>query len=365
MADTAPSIHPEFPRWYAEIDVTGDEARRSSRAAAVAAASSAVDSDLIECLARIAFKSRTQPNPASRQSFLEALQGADATFPSTGNDRELQIMAASTLADLMHNGGEFGAETALVVATSSFAGLRKTDLPMNLDAMARQSLVTIANQLRKRPNATSLTSSVKVDSEAAIASLKAEHSHQTVLKAVEAVKANLTALVNLQAKNGKAIERFLRVQDEELQMLWWLVGERSTYLDCAFGEVPADAQPLVLANELADMTQMLPGPASVIALLSKAGIKDKKKSVSAMVNAVNATWVTRILPPPETVLSPLTAPLHLALRRQQETGEGTAWVAGWAAAAEVPTSLTISPLALGIQFYRERVLRAFADEADQ
>lgn len=365
MADTAVSIHPEFPRWYAEIDVTGDEARRAARSAAVAAAANAADSELIECLVRIAFRSRTAPSPASRKTFLDALQSADAAFPSNGNDRELQIMAASTLADLMHDGGEIGAEAALAAAVSSFGGARKIELPMDLDAMARQSLVTIANQLRKRPNATSLTIPPKLDSDAAVAGLKAEFNHQTVLKAIETAKANLATLVNHHVKNGNAVERFLRVQDEELQMLWWLVGDRSIDLDCAFSEVPLDAQPLVLAKELADMTQMLPGPASVIALLAKAGIKDKKKPVSAMINAVDTAWIARVLPPPEIVLSPLTAPLHLALRRQQETGKGTAWIAGWAAAAEVPTALTISPLAFGLQFYRERVLRAFADEADQ
>src|SRR5207237_25124 len=42
----------------------------------------------------------------------------------------------------------------------------------------------------------------------------------------------------------------LKAQDEELEMLWWLIGSRSTSLDCAFSDISPTAAPFILATEL-------------------------------------------------------------------------------------------------------------------
>ena len=154
---------------------------------------------------------------------------------------------------------------------------------------------------------------------------------------------------------------FVRVQDEELQMLWWLTGQRSEDLDCAFGAVAADAQSLVFAKELADHTEFLPGPASVKGLLSRAGLKERKKiAISTAINAADSAWVRKFVPEGEP--SPVSTPIHFGIKRQLETGQGEAWIAGWAAAVGVKATLAVSPLGLGVLFYRERLLLLFGDE---
>jgi hypothetical protein len=55
-------------------------------------------------------------------------------------------------------------------------------------------------------------------------------------------------------------------------------------------------------------------------------------------------------------------PLHFGVKRQLETGSGDAWIAGWAAAVGVPESFSLSPLDLGVLFYRESLLALFRDE---
>ena len=141
-------------------------------------------------------------------------------------------------------------------------------------------------------------------------------------------------------------------------MLWWLTGQRSKDHNCAFSDVPAEAQPLVFGAELANATQILPGPPSVPAMLSRAGVKDKKKiAVSAAINAADQTWLRRILG--DRSPSPVTMPLHFAISRQLETGPGDTWVAGWVSATSVSDSLDLPGLTLGTLFYRERLLILF------
>jgi len=95
--------------------------------------------------------------------------------------------------------------------------------------------------------------------------------------------------------------------------------------------------------------------------LSRAGLKDRKKvAISSVMNAAPPGWVQTFMP--EAELSPVTTPLHFALSRQRETGAGEAWVAGWAATVELPSDLGLTPLALALLFYRERLLMLLGGE---
>ena len=165
-------------------------------------------------------------------------------------------------------------------------------------------------------------------------------------------------LAETQVSTIRAIDHFLRVQDEELQMLWWLTGQRSWELDRPFEEIPADARPLVLASDLAANTNFVPGPPSVKGILSRAGLTAHDKTrIADAVNTADSTWLHGLVDDVEP--SFVSTPLHAAIKRQLETGAGEAWVAGWAASTEVNDGYALSGLALGNLFYRERLLLLF------
>ena len=182
----------------------------------------------------------------------------------------------------------------------------------------------------------------------------------------------VTALDTLKAASDKAarvtairasrvmdcLASYVMAADEELQMLWWTVGDRSIDLNVPFGSVPAAAQPLVFAHELADLTVRVPGPPAVDALLARAGLKLRSQlAVSAAIAAVSEDWIGMVLE--GVVPSPVTSPIHEALRRRQETGSGEAWLAGWAASTGLPSTSGLTPMAVARQFYRERLLLLF------
>jgi hypothetical protein len=151
----------------------------------------------------------------------------------------------------------------------------------------------------------------------------------------------------------KAAHDFAKIQDEELQMLWWLFGNRSTMMDCPFPNVPAEAQTFILAAELANITKFLPGPASVKPILSRAGLKERKKcSVPAAVNACEASLLGSLIDGMEP--SQITQPLHFAIKRKLETGE-TSWISAWSNITGIDAGFSLPAIELGNLFYRERL----------
>jgi len=298
------------------------------------------------------------------QSIREAFRSADETFEMSGNNRELQVLAGAALAALMEDHDKSaGSIAALGATTASLAGARKPDLPMNLAELGEAAIVSRAEENRSRPTFSNYLSTEppKIEFDKAAEKVREQFDPESVAKAfalaADSVRAGMRTLAQRQAGAFRTVDSFIRIQDEELQMLWWLIGQRSQDYNCALNEVPADAQPFVFASELADCTEILPGPPSVRALLSRAGLMERRTlEITAAVNAPRADWLERFA---NEDLSPLSTPLHYAIKRQRETGAGEAWVAGWAASCSLDAEYALPSLTLGELFYRERLLLLF------
>lgn len=363
-AETAP-MHPDFPRWYATVTLGNDEARLSARWAGVIGVAQETGIALNETLVRLAFKAKRPAAAAESQKIREAFRAADPTFAMQGNDHELQILAAATLAALMQEGGDEGAAAALAVTTTALDGAHKPILPMDLGVLAEAAIAAITEAQRKRPILTADPAAPKVDFEKSMAKVRetpnAEGFAQAFQLCAETVRKALGTLAVRQSNALRGIDKFVRAQDEELQMLWWLISQRSVDLNCGFEDVAPDARPLVFGKELADCTQFLPGPASMLGLLSRAGLADRPKiAVTKAIMAADFQWLQQLAQDKEP--SQVSCPLHFAIARQIETGTGDAWIAGWAAACDVPADLALSPLTLGYLFYCERLRLLFGDE---
>ncbi|WP_141514502.1 GTPase-associated system all-helical protein GASH [Rhizobium sp. M10] len=358
-------MHTDFPRWYSSLEIGNDQSRRQSRWEAIYKIATEAATEMIEPLLRLAFKTRVAPQASLEAEIRKFFKATDDTFEMQGNDREIQILAAACLAVMMEVNEDLGARAALSVTTAEFGGARKPKLPIDLGNLGEAAIAQWAKSNSDRPNLNKYRSSdaPKFDFEKATAKITETPDFSSVIAAftlaADATRGALRQLAIRQSNALYAVDRFLKVQDEELQLLWWLTGQRSFDYDCSFDAVPTDAQPLVLAHEVAGMTEFSPGPVSVKAILSRAGLKERKKlAVVTAINAVDGEWLKRTVG--ETDPSPLATPLHAAAKRQLETGAGDAWVAGWAAAASVDAEHSLTPLSLAMQFYRERLLIRFA-----
>ncbi|TCQ14083.1 hypothetical protein C8J33_1284 [Rhizobium sp. PP-CC-3G-465] len=357
-------MHTDFPRWYSSLDIGDGQSTRQLRWQAVYKTATEASRETLETLLRLAFKSRTVPQASSESEIRQLFKAVDDTFEMQGNDREMQILAASCLAVMMEVNEDVGAAAALAATTAEFGGARKPKLPMDLGKLGEAAIAQWARSNGHRPdlNKYRYIDAPKFDFEKASAKITETPDWTSVAAAftlaADATRGAIKQLAVRQSNALYAIDRFLKVQDEELQLLWWLTGQRSIDYDCGFDAITVDAQPLVLAHEVANMTEFSPGPHSVKAILSRAGLKDRKKlSVVTAINAVDTAWLTKLIG--ELNPSPLAMPLHAAAKRQLETGPGEAWVAGWAATAALDTDHSMTPLSLALQFYRERLLIKF------
>ncbi len=361
--EAAPAMHADFARWYAPLTIADDPDRRGARWAGVHALTKSADGDLVESLVRLAFgHARLPASAAFVAKFQGLLKAQDATFDPNTTARELQLLAGAALHVLFDRQDDVGGAAALSVLTASFEGARIPDLPLDIVSLAEGALDKLANSNRSRPNLAVATDPPKLDFAAVAKKVKDTPNWESVIEAITSMeKTTQTALRILSTRQASAIsavDRFLKIQDEELQMLWWLTGSRSLDLDVRFDQVAAEAQPLLFAKELADSTAMLPGPRSIKSMLLHAGIKERKKvGVLEAITASEFGW----LQTSELDESPssLTLPIHFAIRRHIEAGGGDTWVPNWAAVTGVDATRQLPSLVLAIQFYRERLLLSF------
>ncbi|WP_338821399.1 GTPase-associated system all-helical protein GASH [Bradyrhizobium septentrionale] len=229
---------------------------------------------------------------------------------------------------------------------------------MDLIGLAEQAIKDLGADRRKRPDLASLKisfSDMDWEPDLSQAQPNAPQTFQSVFTELRdaadvALKSTVTRINSSIDKMGA----YMRVADEELQMLWWLLGERSLDLNLPFDKVDQTMQPLVFARELVDRTASSPGPLALSALLSRAGLKSRGKlAVVAAVNAVSEQWAAKAI---ETVsASPITTPIHYALEKRVETGDPEAWAKSWAAVTGLGEDEAVPPLELGELFYRERL----------
>jgi hypothetical protein len=354
------AMHQDFARWYGLVSFTSDHAIRQARWEGVTNVVAEADFDTVEALLRLAHRSRQLPAPGQLQAIRDAFKAADEAFEMSGNDRELQVLAAICLATLMDGDTKVASLAALAASTTGLGGGRTPDLPMDLGILGEGAIVRLGDLNRNRPNLAAHASiePPKFDFEKAVAKAQ-ESTWESVAAAftlaAESSRAAMKMLAQRQANFVNGIGRFVRVQDEELQMLWWLIGQRSIDFDCAFDGIPTESQPLVFGSELADCTEFLPGPPSIKGILSRTGLKERKKiAIAAAVNAAESDWLQSFLG--ESDPSPVSTPIHAAIKRRLETGSGDAWIAGWAASSGVNGAYSLSALNLGSFFYRERLL---------
>ncbi len=347
-----------FGRWYRSVDLTEDQESIAARWGGVKAVSEEIGDDEIEALVRLALNSRQPPPAEVEQAIRAKFSAIDPDFEQN-NAREMQVLSGACLAAVMENGDYHAARAALSLTTASLSGARTMDLPMALVDQAEQVLASSGKSFRKRniiasPKRATLNWKA-VDDATASGLPEAAKAMGT------AVQAALNVLSSENAKVIGKLEERIEVQDEELQMLWWLVGGYSQTIGNSFDRVPANAQPLLFGAELAEATAVLPGPISLMALLSRAGLKDDAMlTVPQAVNALDRELFRNFIPSLDDC-SPVTQPIHFAIARQRETDEKEAWIAGWEAAAGIPKKHAIGSLTLGNLFYRERLLFLFAD----
>lgn len=354
------TMHENFPKWYAEVCMGNDASRCKARWQGVEKMVSNLKFSDLETLFQLSFKGHAKLNPEGVEKLFAPFYGSDSAFDVIENKREVQILAAAAIVVLMHDlNAHLGNGAALGATTVAMCGQREHNLPQDLVALGEHAIHKRGEASRKRPvvykNQKTIPFKANVE---AVRTRLSDYGidHNTITEVFEkfgkTVQSRFSTVEDRHKSAIQSLEKFLEIQDEEMEILWWLIGEYSSSYSCPFAKVPSKARPLVLSKELAEMTKFSPGPPSINGLLSRRGLLGGQKvEVVQVVNSVREDWLQERVS--VDLSSNLVTPIHEAVKRRMETGKGEAWVAGWAAVTQLPDSLKLTPLQIGVQFYRE------------
>ncbi len=151
-----------------------------------------------------------------------------------------------------------------------------------------------------------------------------------------------------------------RLQDEEVDILWWLLSEASQDLKMPFHELSPGPAAIIAASELADRVAFPPGPNSAEALLRRVLRRDHELQpptrLATAVTALQKDWQRRAV----AFLQPLgeavaLCPVHLIIQKAFEAVSSEDLPALTRAACDVNIDVDVEPLALAFQTFQERM----------
>lgn len=364
MSDaTEMTMHPDFPRWYREVSVEDNREKVHARWSGVVGMIGILDKTKVECLLKIVFQGGGAIPPDVGTNIRSVFKSADDLFDMQGNDREVEVLAGCVLAVLLEQDSNLAGWSALAITTTSLDGTRSAKLPFDLVAGAENTIARMAERNRKRPNL--LETKLQLP---AISSTNPEDRFQGAIDAnninnfldrtTKRIESALGIVVGKLNEAIEGIDEFILLQDEELDMLWWVLGERSHSMKKSFKAVAQPARPLVFGSELAEATVYIPGPLSIEGLLARAGLKKTEKlTIPEAINHADETWLQALVA--SNGFSALTQPIHFGIQRKLETKDEAAWVSGWAAGCGIDAKVALPALTLANLFYRERLLSIF------
>lgn len=339
----------EFRQWYEAVQLSLDTEVEEARWAAVQVLAGSASVAELEALARAAFRSdQTTAATATVRTKLADKGGAM-------QGEEFALLAAATLAVVIRQELPAAARVATMIGTTHCHGLRAIRQPMDLVDLGAKARLALTRKSRRRPplQVTPMPS-LEVDTTKAE---EAEHSDESTRLLAEAFAEVLQKLAERQDDFEKRASRYIHIQDEELEMLWWLQGGR-TRVGQVFSEIPADQRPFVLARDLAEVTFAMPGAPAIESLLTRAGVEEGEPlEIASAIQALPIEWLnTALSEAANSNTSPVTTPLHEGIKRRLEVRGEDTWIPGWAGVCDIDKEARLSPLHLANLFYCEQLL---------
>lgn len=339
----------EFQRWYEAVQLTQDQPVMEARWAAVQALAKSVSDAELEALVGAAFRSDqiTLTSGTVRAKF------ADKGVAML--DEEFSLLAAATIAAILLQDEPAAARAATMVGTALFGGLRTIRQPIDLAALGASKRLALARTTRRRPPMElEPMPSLAVDTAEPEAAEDCDHSIRLLAGAFSGV---LQQLADRQLDFEQRALRYIRIQDEELDMLWWLQGG-CTQSGQLFSAISREHKPFVLARDLAEVTFALPGASAIGSLFERAGIDDGEPvEIAAAIQDLPIEWLRKALPDADKQKSsPVTTPVHEGIKRRLEVRGENTWMAGWAGVCDIDAAARLTPLQLADLCYCEQLL---------
>ena len=296
-----------------------------------------------------------------------ACREADPTFPVSGNDAEIALLAEIVLAIAIDKDGEdaLAGKIAEVIYSALANGSRDFSSVTSILDRAKDVIERQGRLLRRRPRLPRKPRSYfsALDFERHFRDLSdlsdLEQAKLLMKRIATGVGNGMRSVANSAREEREALEQHIRLQDEELDLLWWAANGQSVTAHALFSEMKAGSRAFVAALEAANRTHVRPGPCSIPGLLEKAGIaSDEEMSLADAFGSLDPETSEAL----HVGEAALRTPIHMGLKMKRESGDAETWLGHWCSRTGIDAACARPELSIAQLVYQERlVLGAFGE----
>jgi hypothetical protein len=357
-------MHKFFPSWYRNLTIQPSSQELEARWKLVEAIADNLTNERALGVAGLVFKEF--PSRAKPLEWLEEIiREADSSFPLKDNEAEISLLSAVSAIQLLE--ADEGSTQAHITALAIQSCVFRKWTPV-LPELLNASAAYLASESVRAREATPRPGEIKVNGMAKpVKTLKdaIDQGSPQLAMVADALMAVSTEIRNLQ-RQLKALRESSKheILAEELNVLWWLMGESSPLADRPFQELGKGA-PLILAKDIALLTEVLPVLPRTRAFLSKAlalANADADVTGADAVQAMSAELVAELLKGLPLDLAKDFLPLSVALSRRSEVGDADTWIDPTSRLVVFDFKAKLPAAELGLQFYQENMLVRAAHE---
>lgn len=310
------------------------------------------------------------PVPNGAAWFRDAFGRTDNSFSLIDNEREVAVLSACALAEIIAAGKHLAALAPLVAA----AGIARTPLSSSefledarcelggYEVKYRQFHLVDANNIKQTVKGKTVSDT--------IALISKNESFSDVAEAIKGVSGEAREINKALANQVLSVVQPLisQVQGlrEEVDMLWWFVGGWSRLLSKPFAEMDIRTAAVMAGLDLAYLVKGDTGPVAAPALLHRlivgaGATMSEKFTLQTVIDAMTDDVFSCIVIPEAISRVGDICPVLFALAKVKEIGDGTAWHTAFKKGTGLAPTIEFSPLEITMQVYRESLLVKLAN----
>jgi len=302
---------------------------------------------------RLAFQ-LPQNSTAVAEWFQKTINEFDPQFTIEIDKAEAGRIASLLLRDLMSRGSP---QAAFAILVCSFCG-RRAPVDGQLLVTARDAVAKAGRERRIVLPERKIVASAMRDFNAELDALNTFNQSST-RAAFDAVIAETNNVIARTAASATDAHQSLRNDvvrlAEEVDMLWWHVGDWSEMLDQSRADIPKEAVGIVSGVELGDFVRQLPGPYGAYGILRRTLGKtsDRKAKLKDAVSSLGDDVKKVAFALPRSAFS--VFPVHAAMRLAGDNAQ-SGWTAAFDQVAGDVKDFDLNYFEVAVQTFRERVL---------
>ncbi len=295
--------------------------------------------------------------------LIEATREFDNAFVPAGRATEIAVLAGAVLNEVLLSKRDSTSDcVALAIVVPAFQGLRKANPIPQLVTSAEQYLADRSADLRKPPKDSKPEAGVAKDVIDNTTQALKESQFPQAADHLGTLVAAQNKIMRGQAAEIRALEKRLLLLREESDVLWWLTGAHSRIVNQSFADLEPGAAALLVGRELADLTQIIPGPLAIGAFAKRmlgSTLSEKAEvelTLGSAINSLSGQVRTAWGEDAQAAKSSGICPLYSAIVHSLTVAKPAEWPPLFKKSQSLDAKLKCHPALLSRQLYLESLL---------